>query len=46
MIAMPFKCNDPWVALQHRTLPNFQAFKELTAKIEMWIIAWSVGTQN
>ena len=45
MIAMPLNAMIPARARQ-RTLPDFQAFKELTAKIEMGIIAWSVGSQN
>ena len=45
MIAMPLNEMIP-ARPRQRTLPDFQAFKELTAKIEMGIIAWSVGSQN
>ena len=45
MIAMPLNAMIPARSRQ-LTFPDFQAFKELTAKIEMGIIAWSVGSQN
>ena len=46
MIAMGLSDAMILARARHRTLPDFQAFKELTAKIEMGIIAWSVGSQN